>query len=486
MIDLKTATKLPNFTALPFAESSPNQLELIEFVEGTPRQKGNTLVRAGCATTNERLRRWCIQNKKVTLPLNVIMVELTLGGSNAPICHGAGRRHQTLSDLVREIEYVDVNGELRTVSNPEHLRAASGCFGLMGVVTRITLEFSPMSYAEMAPAKIPVTEAVPPPPNMKDEDIPPALRKSYTPEEKARHQAAFEQHANSDFYCEWFWFPFSDNAWVNCWNDTSDSDGVVDYPDDLHIVLSFIQTFAMNVAQNSRLLLDLIEAVHLDEAAVTLISRLAMFAMPEKKVKTYVTDALHFQRAIQNVRVRDTEVEIPLMPKADKPDQVDYSTVQRAWWDAILLCYANSRECPQRFPLEMRIMSGSDVVMAPQRHNALGTCAIEVLTLNAVDKGLWTGYAQQVLDKWLSYTDAQGKPLKTRPHWAKEWVTYKAGGQPWVKKLKHETYRDEIREFREVLAAIGREQGWTLADLKRRFSNELFDELIFADEAASA
>ena len=102
-----------------------------------------------------------MKHKKVTLPLNVIMVEITLGGSNAPICHGAGRQHQTLSDLVRSIEYIDANGNLRTVDKPEYLRAAAGCFGLMGVVTHLTLEFQPMTYANMTPVKIPVMKVRP-------------------------------------------------------------------------------------------------------------------------------------------------------------------------------------------------------------------------------------------------------------------------------------------------------------------------------------
>ena len=32
----------------------------------------------------------------------------------------------------------------------------------------------------------------------------------------------------------------------------------------------------------------------------------------QETIKTYVADALHFQRCIQNVRVRDTEIEIPV------------------------------------------------------------------------------------------------------------------------------------------------------------------------------
>ena len=49
-------------------------------------KKGDkALVKVGSATTNEQLRSWCINHELVTLPLNVIMVEITVGGSNAPI-----------------------------------------------------------------------------------------------------------------------------------------------------------------------------------------------------------------------------------------------------------------------------------------------------------------------------------------------------------------------------------------------------------------
>lgn len=484
MLDLKTVTKLPNFTALPFAESKPNELQEIQILEGRPRQHGNTLVRVGCAVTNERLRRWCIENKKLTLPLNVIMVEITMGGSNAPICHGAGRAHQTLSDLVREIEYVDVHGKLQTVSNPDHLRAASGCFGLMGVVTRITLELSPMTYALTNPLKMPVVQAVPPPPDMSDDEIPSALRINRTPAQKAQYQAEFEKHAASDFYCEWFWFPYSDYSWVNCWNDTADPEDAVDYPDATHIFLSFAQTFLFNILQNAPLLFTLVDKLGLNFVALTLLSRAVMFALPETPVKTYLPDALHFQRGIQNVRVRDMEVEMPLVAKKDSPSTPDFALVQRAWWDAILKAYAHAEKAPMRFPLEMRIMGGSEVVMAPQRGNKLGTCAIEILTLRegGVDQAAWEGFAQEVLNLWMSYTDpTTGKKLNTRQHWAKEWVAYKVDGRPWAEKMRDEIYKSEISEFKGLLETIGREQGWTLQDLKSRFLNDFFDWFFFED-----
>jgi hypothetical protein len=98
---------------------------------------------------------------------------VTIGGVNGPICHGAGARHSTVNDYVRKVEYVDANGTHRTISNPEHLKAAAGCFGLLGIVTHITFELDPMAYAVLEPRKIPVEEAIPP---QTKEQIPPALR----------------------------------------------------------------------------------------------------------------------------------------------------------------------------------------------------------------------------------------------------------------------------------------------------------------------
>ncbi|KAJ6509051.1 hypothetical protein C8R45DRAFT_894083 [Mycena sanguinolenta] len=478
LLPLHEVEVIPNLTALALPQSAPNELQTIEIVKGTPRIKGNVLVRVGVSTTNERLRRWCVENKKYTYPLNVIMVEMTVGGTNGPVCHGAGIKQGTLSDLVRKVEYVDCNGQLRVVEDPEHLRAAAGCFGLMGVITHLTLEFEPMTYALMQPAKLPVVQAVPPPDDMSDDEIPPALRITRTPEQKAQDVAAFEAHCTEDRYSEYFWFPYSDKCWVNCWNDTTDASGVIDYPDDAQIFFMFVSQFAMNVIQYAPVLAQLISAVKLQEASVTLLSHVAMLVLPEwdKPVKTYLTDALHFQRGIQNVRVLDVEVEIPLVARSDS-DKPDMGRVRRAWWDAILTAYRHTDTCPQRMPLEMRIMGGSNIIMAPQKGNSLGTCAIEVLTLESA-KDLWLPYAEEVLAKWMSYRDAHGWPLKTRPHWAKQWVDLKVDGKPWVEKMRKE-YKDEVEEFKQVLGAIGKAHGWTLADLKRRFSNDFFDSFYF-------
>jgi hypothetical protein len=45
--------------------------------------------------------------------------------------------------------------------------------------------------------------------------------------------------------------------------------------------------------------------------------------------------------------------------------------------------------------------------------------------------------------------------------------------------VKAVSYGKEIPEFKGILEKIGSEHGWTIEDAKERFSNELWDEIIF-------
>ncbi|KAK9416811.1 hypothetical protein SUNI508_09509 [Seiridium unicorne] len=482
-LDPSRVSRLPDLSALPLEGTKPNELETIDIVDPGEMQatQGKTLVRVGTAVTNERLRRWCIQKGKITLPFNVIMVELTLGGSNAPICHGAGLKHQSLSDLVRKVEYVDCHGKFQTVTDLKQLRAASGCFGLMGVVTHITMEFDAMTYAQLAPQKLDAVVAIPPPDGL-EQEIPPALRKHRTPEQSQQDIANFEKACANDYYAEWFWFPYSDQVWVNTWNTTTDASDVVEYPSDVDIFIQWAGTVLGNISQNSGVL-DAIGNLTNLPVSTTLLSRAAMWNLGEKKVKTYLTDGLHFQRGIQNIRVRDLEVEMPIPGKGSGQGNSsigpDWTYIRRAWWDAIIIAYEHIRDQPQQMPLEMRVMGDSNVIMAPQRDNTFGTCSIEILTLEA-EKEKWPAYSQRVLDAWMSYKDEAGRPLRTRPHWAKEWHGYTVQGRKWPEKLK-EDYKVEIVEFKETLAIIGKSHGWTLDEIKQRFSNDFFDDFIFGE-----
>jgi hypothetical protein len=408
---------------------------------------------------------------------------------------------------------VDANGTLRKIdmSTPAILRAAAGCFGLVGVVTHLVLEFDPMSCALMEPRKFAVIEAIPPPPDMLDSEIPAPLRpkEPLSAERKAQIQQDFETRALTTDYAEWFWFPYSSQVWVNSWHKTLDLSGAVNYPSDAKTILQVFGTLVTNIAQNATTLLQATEL--LPEAQTKLLTWLAMKNLDDigphgKKIKAWVPDALHFQRGVQNIRVRDLEVEFALQPSqtstangsangsmnghvdsttTDKTKQVDFTLVQRAWWDAILSCYSAIKTCPQRMTLEMRIMSSSQVTLAPQRGHDLGSCSIEILTLHDV-ADIWQPYAQGVLDKWSSYRDTEGKTVPVRPHWAKEWYGYTMHGRKWEEVLKVEEspnggYKKEIQEWRGLVGQLADRDAWKIEDARTRFGNEALDNMFWQD-----
>jgi hypothetical protein len=319
-------------------------------------------------------------------------------------------------------------------------------------------------------------------------DLPDVLRPDIpmTEEKRAEFQASFEDKARNNFYAEWFWFPYTSKVWVNCWNTTDDPEGEVEYPTDSQVVRQWFQTVLAQILQVSEAILDLQHTFAWTQA--TLMSTFALYVMPEvtddqPAIKTQLPNALHFRRAIQNVRVLDTEMEIPLLPKSGVPlseakfnDQIDFSNVQRAWWAAILTAYKYQDTCPQRMPLEMRITGPSKVIMAPFRGHNLGSASIEILTLENMRGKLWQDYAQEVLDHWMDLKDSRGEYLATRPHWAKEWYNFKVRGQPMIDYVR-QSYAYEIQEFVFRLGQIAKKQRWSMDDARKRFGNEALDVL---------
>jgi hypothetical protein len=192
---------------------------------------------------------------------------------------------------------------------------------------------------------------------------------------------------------------------------------------------------------------------------------------------TPVIEALHFRRGIQNFRVLDMELEIPVPPRADDPSRPDWSVCQKAWWAAIAEVLERP-DAPMRLALEMRVMGGSNVTMAPQ-HGNLATCSIEVLTIPLTPHEEWVAFMQDIADRWSSYSDAAGGPLNVRPHWAKQWQELSFAGKPAIEHLRDVAYAQRIPELRAGLQAIAAQGGYQPAAL-RRFSNPLLDDLFAA------
>jgi hypothetical protein len=237
------------------------------------------------------------------MPVDVILVEVTWGGVNGPICHGAGRAHQTVNDYVRAVEYVDANGEHRTVSDPEHLKAAAGHFGLLGLVTHITFELDKMRYAVMQPVKPDIGLAIPP---LSRNDIPIALRKTFT---QAQYDSAlldFEKRASDDYYAEWFWFTRSQQAWVNTWNPTDDKTGLQDYPSPILTWFQWVEGWLGAVITGNPIFHAMPGRWQAEILAAFGMVNLPPFEFADfgqektKTIKTALPNALHFRRGVRS------------------------------------------------------------------------------------------------------------------------------------------------------------------------------------------
>ena len=121
--------------------------------------------------------------------------------------------------------------------------------------------------------------------------------------------------------------------------------------------------------------------------------------------------------------------------------------------------------------------------MAPQAGNNL-TASIEVLSIPDADyDGEWEDFMQRVSDKWMNYVDKNtGAVLNVRPHWAKEWESLKMGPKKLDARtyLRDNSYKDAIVDFKRTLADIGKSHGWGLKEIQARFSNELWDKIVFS------
>ncbi len=469
MLDPSVVEKIP----APEPPIDPaDQLQGIQVLEEIDGGR-HALCRIGAATTNNQFRNWCVDRRggdtRWTLPLNVIMSEITIGGSNATICHGAGWRNRTLSDLVVAVEFVNARGELQEVDDPRLLKAAAGAFGVLGIVTALTIKLDRMTFAALRPERIPVPLAIPPPPGV---DVRALGFTRPSDSELQRARVDFVDRCENDYYAEWFWFPFQSDCWVNTWKNDGDRKEAVAFPSNWEARVQAAEEYLAELLNES------VFRVLPGKWQAQVLSITAMAALPHgKRIVTPLIDALHFQRGIQNMRVHCAEWEVPIPPRADSPESPDWTLVQKVWW-AVMEAIHRVPGTPLRLPLEMRVMGGSDVIMAAQQGNRFGTCSIEVITPLNVPLDAWTQLRQAVGDACCGFSGPDGRPLNVRPHWAKEWdgVTYRGIGA--LEYLKDHAYAGQLPEFLDALGEIAATGGYDTQEMLSRFGNPLLRDLL--------
>ena len=434
------------------------------------------LVRVGAATTNLEMLNWSNQSGW-TLPLDIIAVMITYGGSNAMICHGSGLHTQTLSDLVVELEVVTANGEVRTVSDPAQLRAVAGCFGLAGIVTAVTLRLDAMTYARFHPKKIRMADSIP--------------RPGADPE-SPEFKRMVDLCANH-YYAEFFWFPNhgeEEGYWENCWNNDGVKEEAVDInlavDDEYQVATTYMFELIMKLLQPLTLIT---KEQHYDDhttiqevlrylfTKVVSLAGVAALPAPGTPLTTSLAEALHFRRGFHYIAVREMEMEIPVpsLPSGE----ADWSIVSRAWWDAVDLIERSEERgvFAVDMTLELRIMGGSDILMAPQFGNKHGTLAIEPVSTRIVHREVWEDFKEELARVWMNYKDHDGTPLKSRVHWAKESPRSVNidGDKLDTVEYWHQLYGPNMEEFFTILSTLT--EGVSIEDLQTLFSNHYLDQL---------
>lgn len=513
MIDIQTVMKLP----AQYPNFDPNnEIQGIRLI-GDPYEvngKRKILCKIGSATCNYHFSDWVhapiAGNQQWTMPLNVIMSEISFAGSNAMMCHGAGINNKTLSDLVKEIQFINVKGELQTVTDPEQLKAAAGCFGMLGLVTSLTLELDEMTYANFKTAEKKLIAVTIPPPI--GTELSPQVKKNLSkenldvlakPEELQKAYLDFVDRCEKSYYAEWFWFPLQDKGWINCWVNNGEKSKSVRYPDpvttDIQRTGSYLAYLGTNVIADEVPLIRKIQT--------KIMGDLAMLMLPDKQdITCTMQDAIHFRKGIQNFKTRMMEIDLPI-PNINNSNKADWTLCQKAWWGVIESVYSpeNMQYFPMRTTLEMRVMGGSDIIMAAQNQNER-TCSIEILTPVAVHAERWEKFLQEILDKWSALKDDKGHFLNIRPHWAKRfdhliinrdlsWIDewdedQKRNLEKYVKVdnnmisipmriyLKHIAYRDQLAKFMQQIDLICKAGGYEYKDIQERFSNQFLDDLL--------
>lgn len=157
----------------------------------------------------------------------------------------------------------------------------------------------------------------------------------------------------------------------------------------------------------------------------------------------------------------------------------DWSIVSQAWWDAVDLIEKSEKDgvFAVDMALELRVMGGSNVLMAPQFGNKHGTLAIEPVSTRIVHKEVWEDFKEELAKVWMNYKDYDGTPLLSRVHWAKE-----SPRSVTIDGVKHDTieywqkiYGQNMTQFFTILDSLSEDV--SIQDIFNLFSNKYLDKL---------
>lgn len=380
------------------------------------------LLVAEAGATNRQIND-VLEQHGLTLPFNVVLESVRIGGLVATGSHGSGWDTPTLSDLVEAIEVVNAAGDVVcyrvTTHGPAIMSAARLSLGLFGIIYRVYLRVEPTYRV-----------------HQRDMHVPIAVMLSTIGELAPRHEAV-------DVY---YW-PYQKDVTLRVWDRT-------DAP----------RTAAPTRKTRRRRYGHAAFAVfHGCEQWIMrtwppTTPAIAAFNyrwFPQYDRVTDVVEAIHWRNAIEMLRVSCVEFAFKLDP--------DFETFHQAWQDAleVIDAWAAQGRYPFNMTLNARFVNSSDCLLAPASGPG-HTCYIEILSSSPTP--FWQEFASAIAARWMKLPGA-------RPHWAKEW-----GFIPGIETFIGQAYGDQLTQFLAVRDALA-------VDPQRMFSNDLLDRVVFDNPA---
>lgn len=295
----------------------------------------------------------------------------------------------------------------------------------------------------------------------------------------------------NSYYVEFFWFPnrgTEDGYWENCWTNDGLKEDAIDIndslEDDYQVATTYMFEIIMKILQPMTLLTkeeyyddktNLRECLRYLFTKVVSMAGVGALPAPEYHLTTSLVEALHFRRGFHYIAVREMEMEIPIpsLPNGE----ADWNIVSRAWWDAVDLIERSAADgvFAVDMALELRVMGGSEMLMASQYGNKHGTLAIEPVSTRIVHKEVWEDFKVELAKIWMSYKDFDGTLLKSRVHWAKESPRKVIIENNIFDTVEywHKLYEDNMTRFFDIL----KENGVSIEDTFNMFSNHYLDAL---------
>merc|ERR1719495_477056 len=460
--------------ARPEAKGWDEDYDELVFVEGplkvweeegsSGQKKKHASVRMGASTLNKHYFDWALK-ANWTMPANTIQLLMSIGGVATPMCHGGGITQKTIADTILKIEYIDSNGDLQFVDDPELLPAAASSLGLLGIVTAITYKLDEMSYARFAPQNFP--GAVGAFFNFSGDSI---------PEETIAMM-------KDSYYFELIQFPVHHNAKGNLWVDAWNNDGrAEDYMPFLTVVEEEFQIAYLFMSEVANKIFRFLQKTTGNHDYLYWVfglmtawdSSIGMVTL-DKPITTTVTEAMHWQRGLHLVSTNLFEVNIPIPAKSDGTP--NWEIVKRSWMDMMEVSDEFNQQglYPSDLGLESRLMAGSDLLLAPQ-HGNKWTQSIEVSASPLVPRHIWEQFKNALALRWSKLVDPMtGKPLNIRPHWAKEFPNMVGSDNfaDWAVK----SFENQIPNFMMGLKQVMDKNNGSMDDSFKMFSTKFLDVL---------